>query len=195
MKKYKSTVLCLIVVLLFCSCSKNESEVRSDISQTLSESSTVSVTEKENMVDIVNGKYYFTGGDGYVEITEGKYFQLIDFDEDFINDLVKVYAEMGSVQSLYFNEKFVEKNNYKVDADEIRKKALESTQLKDEIVDKKAEFCINIVPDLIYYCNSDCELTYFLDEIGLWFPLIYLSNDEPKKLLNEQFGYEFVLKE
>lgn len=188
--KKKSLVIILIGLLIsIYGCSDN------NISSGTSNSISVQSEEKNEKLEILNGKYYFTIGNGYIEITEGKYFQLIDFDDEFIDELVNNYSEMGSTQSLYLDENFRERNNITLDKEKVKEKALESIQLKTELVENKAEFKINIVPDMKYYCNSDCELTYFLDEVGLWFPVIYLYNDKPVKLLNEQFGYEFVLEE
>lgn len=195
MKKYKLSLISLTIAVLLNSCGNDNSENSTDMNPTESDYVTDSEVSKDSEISITNGKYYFTDGNGYVEITEGKYFQLVDFDEDFIDKLVKTYAEMGSIKSLYFNEGFVEKNNLTVDIGEVKERAINSVQLKTEIVDQKAEFEINVIPEMVYYCDSDCELTYFLDEVGLWFPFIYFYNDEPKKLLNDEFGYEFVLKE
>jgi len=151
--------------------------------------------EKNDDISIINGRYYFTEGNGYIEITEGKYFQLVDFDDEFIEKLTEEYSGMGSTNSLYFDRSFRKRNGLDADfdAEEVRKRAAESKQLRTELVENRAEFMINIVPDMMYYCNSDCELTYFLDETGLWFPVDYLYNDTPVKLYSEQFGYEFVL--
>lgn len=151
--------------------------------------------DKNDDIIIMNGRYYFTGGNGYIEITEGKYFQLVDFDDEFIENLTKEYSRMGSTHSLYFDRNFRKRNSLDADfdAEEVKRQAADSKQLKTELVENRAEFMINIVPDMMYYCNSDCELTYFLDEIGLWFPFDYLYNDTPVKLYSEQFGYEFIL--
>jgi len=189
MRKKSLIIFLFALTINICGCSDN------NISPKTSNSISVLSEEKNEKLDIINGKYYFTSGNGYIEITEGKYFQLIDFDDEFIDGLVEKYSEIGSTQSLYLDENFRERNNITLDKDEVKEKALESIQLKTELVENKAEFKINIVPDMMYYCNSDCELTYFLDEVGLWFPVIYLYNDKPVKLLNEQFGYEFVLEE
>ena len=83
MKKTVQLFIAVILCLLLPSCgggSVSVSEPSSGIKEEFS---------------VKDGKYYSSDHKSYVEITEGKYFQLVNWDEDVLENLRKFYAEQG----------------------------------------------------------------------------------------------------
>lgn len=64
------------------------------------------------MPEIKNGKYYFTDGNGYIEIKDHKSLRLVGLDDERIKELKDYYSESGYGSYIYQNS----------DADEAEKK-------------------------------------------------------------------------
>ena len=83
MKKAIQLFIAVVLCLLLPSCGGENVNIPETDSET-----------KEEFL-IKDGKYYSADHESYVEITEGKYFQLVNWDEDVLENLRKFYAEQG----------------------------------------------------------------------------------------------------
>lgn len=194
MKKYLS-ILSLLVSIFFYSCGTNESKT---IVTTEPDTITVSETSDENIdyPEIKDGKYYFVDGNGYIEITEGKYIQLVDFDEEIINEIIDFYKVNGvSKEALLFEQANPGEHLSREQLKEISDRCNNSTQIQDELINNRAEFSLNMCDTLMYAFDTDCEITYKLDDYQLYFALIYVYKNQEYRLISDDFRYEFELRE
>lgn len=144
------------------------------------------------MPEIKNGKYYFTDGDGYIEITEHKYFQLVGIDEVHLEELRDYYASNGYASIVYQHDQFENVKYTEIEKLKIKEQCDNSKQIYIDLVENKAEFYIN--PYWGWQQGTNIELTYELTDYGMWFPLLYHYKDE-NKLVYFDLEWEFVYRE
>lgn len=78
---------------------------------------------------------------------------------------------------------------------EISDRCNNSTQIQDELINNRAEFSLNMCDTLMYAFDTDCEITYKLDDYQLYFALIYVYKNQEYRLISDDFRYEFELRE
>ena len=184
MKKTIHLLIAVILCLLLPSCGGGDVSVSE------------SASEVKEEFSVKDGKYYSSDHESYVEITEGKYFQLVNWDEDVLENLRKFYAEQGY-------STFASQKADGLSADqlkEFKERCKTSDQIKKELVENRAEFKVNRVDDEIAQMaiedtGTDTEITYKLTDYELWFPFNYCYINDDYKLVSKQFGMEFYLEE
>ena len=145
------------------------------------------------MPEIKNGRYWFTDGDGYIEITEHRYLQMVGMEEDKIQALTAMYAEAACGIAL---QQYEAKNGAPSEAQkqQIMEKIRSTQEIETELIEQKAPFYINVLRTVSDANGTDIELTYPLDDHALWFPLLY-HHEDTCKLVFQELGWEFVYEE
>ncbi|MCI6580450.1 MAG: hypothetical protein MSH15_00420 [Oscillospiraceae bacterium] len=148
--------------------------------------------------EIKNGKYCSLNDNSYVEITDGKYFQLVDWDPELLEQIRQYYSTNGFSNIMQQNS-LRGINLTQQETDEINERCKNSTQIIDDLVNNRAEFIINKCDEslsqmMIEDVGTDTEITYKLDDYELWFPFNYHYINNEYKLTNQQFGWEFCLE-
>lgn len=181
-KFYKLFALLLINISILSACNYNNNEI-------------AIIEDTKEKLTIQDGKYISSENDSYVEITDGKYFQLINWNEDDLEKIRRFYAQDGY-------ENIVIKSGGKFSADEltkIKQRCDNSTQIVNDLINNKAEFIINRADEsisqmMIEDIGTDTEITYLLDDYELWFPFYYYYLNDEYKLVSQQFGLEYYLE-
>lgn len=147
------------------------------------------------MPEIKNGRYYFTDGEGYIEITDHKYFQLVDIDEERLSGLQEYYEKAAFASAVYQNQ---QQSNSEYTASEkatLQNKYKNSSQIKEILVENKSAFYVNPMSTTPEPYGTNIELTCELSDYGMWFPLLYHYDDGKYSLVYFEFEWEFVYEE
>ena len=147
------------------------------------------------MPEIKNGRYYFTDGEGYVEITEHKYFQLAGLEEERLTELREYYEEAAFANSVFQNQQFDDAEYTDEEKSTLQTKYKNSRQIQTDLVDNRAEFYINPMNFTPEPYGTNIELTCELSDYGMWFPLLYHYQDGAYSLVYDEFEWEFVYEE
>lgn len=147
------------------------------------------------MPEIKNGRYYFTDGEGYVEISDNKYFRLIDFDEERLTELEGYYKAASYGYAIYENEEYDDTEYTEDEKNTLQNKIQSSNQIQTLLVDNRAEFFINPVHRPYGPYDTDIELTTELSDYEMWFPLLYFYDNEEYKLVYVDKEWEFIYEE
>ncbi len=143
-----------------------------------------------DMPEIKNGKYYFTDGNGYVEIKDHKSFRLVGLDDERIKELKDWYSKAAYGDYLYRHEGLstAEKEKLKNQFENCR-------QIEEILIDNYADFYINLLHCVPEETGTEVELTCELSEYNkFYFPLQYQYRSDPPRLLYQEFEWIFEYK-
>lgn len=144
--------------------------------------------------NIKNGKYYLQGGNGYIEVTGGKYFKLVGLNDDLITWLETFYKNEAPVNIIYQNQLWAETKFTSKEKEEIYERCKNSNQIRKELIDNKAEFLINPIFNGELY-GTDIELTYKLTDFEMWFPVYYFYKDNQYSIRFETWTFDYKYQE
>ncbi len=147
------------------------------------------------MPEIKNGRYYFTDGEGYIEITEHKYFQLVDMDQERLSELQEYYEEAAFASAIYQNQHWNDSEYTDADKAILQNQYKNSNQIQEILVNNRSAFFINLMSITPEPYGTNIELTCELSDYGMWFPLLYHYEDEKYKLVYFEFEWEFIYEE
>jgi len=188
MKILKNVAMVLFILLSICSCTNNSEKQHDDLNDN------IAVTEKNNG-QIKNGKYYLQGEQRCIELTEGKYIQLINWTEDEIEELRKFYVEASYTMTLYDNEIKGQPPYSEEQANDLRRTLESSTQLTSELVNRKSECAVNINNRMETDTNTDTEIAYYLSDYKLSFSYLYYYKDNNYRLESWDHTEVYILSE
>ena len=142
-----------------------------------------------DMPEIKNGKYYFTDGDGYVEIKDHKSFRLVGLDEERIQELKESYLKYGYSY-------IVNKHNglSQAEKEKVKKRCENSKQIENLLINNYADFYINLSSFIPDETGTEIELTCELSDFEMWFPLLYVHRTDPPRLIYQEFEWVFEYK-
>ena len=121
-----------------------------------------------DMPEIKNGKYYFTDGNGYVEIKDHKSFRLVGLDDERIKELKDYYASGGYGYYVYSHP-----DASTAEKEKIKKQCENSKQIEDLLINNYVNFYINLLHYVPEETGTEIELTCELSDFDMWFPLQY----------------------
>ncbi|MGN0613156.1 MAG: hypothetical protein ACI4JB_04580 [Porcipelethomonas sp.] len=142
-----------------------------------------------DMPEIKNGKYYFTDGNGYVEIKDHKSFRLVGLDDERIKELKVYYSKGGYGHYIYSHP-----DASTAEKEKIKEQCENSRQIEDILINNYADFYINLLPYVPEETGTEIELTCELSDFDMWFPLQYQHRSDPPRLLYQEFEWIFEYK-
>ena len=137
------------------------------------------------MPEIKNGRYYYTEGNGYVEIKDHKSFRLVGFDDEMIEYLKMHYSKGGYGNYLYDHKGLSSEEKAKV-----KDRIYNSTQIEDLLINNYADFYVNPIAFIPEETGTNIEITTELSDYDMWFPFQYQYLEETPKLLFYAFDYD-----
>ena len=143
------------------------------------------------MPEIKNGRYRFTDGDGYLEITEHRYLQMVGMEADAIDALTKMYAKAAYSVALQQLEAETGTAPSPAQDQQIRETCYSTQEIQTDLIEQRSAFYINVLPT-VADTGTDIELTYRLEDYGLWFPLLYHHQEDGCRLVFQELGWEFI---